>query len=320
MLCPHCSTNVHLHLKTLITHAYEIADLIDKEEWWWPPENYIYCYRVNNYICPACEKLVVLLEIGLGQNISHELEFHELKAQEILYPKFISRLNFTDVPERLNNDYLEAVAVLNVSPKASAALSRRILQDILHNYHNIKKKNLDEEIKEFVSLNGVPSNLAETVDAIRINDRIGEEVAKLHIVILDNLIPLEIGCGQKQEAIEHLKQSYLFYKGLYSRFNRHGDKAADRLITMAELFTELGDRVKASAAYNSALEIYLKLDAQGKIALILGRLDQLQQQPANELDIANLANLFLFQQNRIPTAAASTIPKGKQPPSPQQKK
>jgi Domain of unknown function (DUF4145) len=57
---------------------------------------------------------------------------------------------------------------LGVSPKASAAISRRMLQAILSDKFNIAKGSLAEQIQEFVEKPGIPSFLAEAVDAVRV--------------------------------------------------------------------------------------------------------------------------------------------------------
>jgi hypothetical protein len=62
---------------------------------------------------------------------------------------------------------LEACRVLSDSPKASAALSRRCLQALLHDKVNVKRRNLDEEIKAVIESGRFPSHIAESLDAIR---------------------------------------------------------------------------------------------------------------------------------------------------------
>jgi hypothetical protein len=63
------------------------------------------------------------------------------------------------------DDYNEAAAVLNISPKASAALSRRCLQSVLRDAAKADQKNLYEQIKAVMPT--LPSYIAENVDAIR---------------------------------------------------------------------------------------------------------------------------------------------------------
>ena len=77
------------------------------------------------------------------------------------------RLVSPDIPHELAEDFVEACAVLDVSPKASAALSRRLLQRTLHERFSINRPNLQQEILEFISTLNPPSHLAQQLDAIR---------------------------------------------------------------------------------------------------------------------------------------------------------
>ncbi len=49
----------------------------------------------------------------------------------IIFSKFSIKTISPEVPEKYAKDYKEASAILDISPKASAAMSRRILQTIL---------------------------------------------------------------------------------------------------------------------------------------------------------------------------------------------
>lgn len=76
----------------------------------------------------------------------------------------------SDVPAGIASDYVEACNVLPISPKASAALSRRCLQNMLH-AHAYKDRDLAREIdlllNEADPKRALPHKLRETVDAIR---------------------------------------------------------------------------------------------------------------------------------------------------------
>lgn len=71
------------------------------------------------------------------------------------------------VPVELQSEFDEASAVLSISPKASAALSRRILQRILREHAGIKKGDLANEIQELIASGALPPYLASAVDAVR---------------------------------------------------------------------------------------------------------------------------------------------------------
>ena len=54
------------------------------------------------------------------------------------------------------------------SPKASAALSRRCLQNLLRDHAHVKPGNLDNEIQQLLDYSKLPSHLAEAIYAIRV--------------------------------------------------------------------------------------------------------------------------------------------------------
>jgi hypothetical protein len=68
-----------------------------------------------------------------------------------------------DIPDSYRNDFLEAFEVLSVSKKASAALSRRLLQQLLEEKGNIKKDDLANEIQEVIDSNQLPTHLNEAI-------------------------------------------------------------------------------------------------------------------------------------------------------------
>lgn len=85
-----------------------------------------------------------------------------------MYPRSVSREPVDPaVPQEFAADYLEACEVLDISPKASAALSRRIMQHILRECAKVKEPTLDKEIQKVLDGNMVPSHLAESLDAVR---------------------------------------------------------------------------------------------------------------------------------------------------------
>jgi hypothetical protein len=58
--------------------------------------------------------------------------------------------------------------VLADSPKASAALSRRCLQQLLREYAKVKPQDLYNEIQELLDRGTLPSDLAEALDHVRV--------------------------------------------------------------------------------------------------------------------------------------------------------
>lgn len=107
--------------------------------------------------CPTCEVLIILL--GTDDD-----DFEEMK---VLYPA-VNCVLPPEVPSKYAEEFREAKAVLNISSKASAALSRRLLQLLLRDECKIAKPNLYQEIDEFLHSPGVPSYLTDALDSVRI--------------------------------------------------------------------------------------------------------------------------------------------------------
>ena len=71
------------------------------------------------------------------------------------------------VPKNLADDYREAHAVIDLSPKASAALGRRCLEYILVHAAGLKDGNLAHKVAQVLKPGELPSYISENVDAIR---------------------------------------------------------------------------------------------------------------------------------------------------------
>lgn len=122
-------------------------------------------YDVLATKCPSCDSwLVFLVEWEDPSTVPMPTKWRNLIR---LWPLNAHVQVAAEVPESFAVDLREAFAVLPVSPKASAALSRRLLQRTLHEKLGIKKKSLAEEIAAFVATKP-PSHVAETVDHVRV--------------------------------------------------------------------------------------------------------------------------------------------------------
>jgi hypothetical protein len=111
--------------------------------------------------CPACSRL----------NVAYSREtakFSYLGGTTFVYPRAMSREPVNSaVPAGFSGDYVEACNVSDISPKASAALSRRCLQHILRECANVKHGTLDREIQQVLDSKAIPSHIAESLDAVR---------------------------------------------------------------------------------------------------------------------------------------------------------
>lgn len=87
------------------------------------------------------------------------------------------------VPKPIRDDYVEACLIRDLSPKASATLSRRCLQGMVRDFWNIQKDRLADEIK---ALKGrVDSVTWDAIDAVRSVGNIGAHMEKDINVMID---------------------------------------------------------------------------------------------------------------------------------------
>ena len=87
------------------------------------------------------------------------------------------------VPAAIRADYLEACLVRDLSPKASATLSRRCLQGMIRDFWGIKKARLIDEIE---ALKDKTDELTwEAIDSVRSIGNIGAHMQKDIDLIID---------------------------------------------------------------------------------------------------------------------------------------
>ena len=157
MICPHCRIAFH--------------------EDWTLVRNEAICFDqktatgITYDICPECNEPVIKVIRGPVEDEDFATDENDkliLNYEKIVYP-YSNEIGLSeDVPEKYKEDFIEALTLVNQSPKASAALSRRLLQKLLTEVAKIKGASLNIQIDEFCSRSDVPSIIAESVDAIRL--------------------------------------------------------------------------------------------------------------------------------------------------------
>lgn len=109
-----------------------------------------------------CADLVILVE-----------ESYEVGDSAVVTEAWLARPRFSTrpveelVPEGLRRDYREAAAILDLSPRMSAVLSRRILGDLLENYAGLTDNSLNAQINGFIANKSHPSQLRENLHYLR---------------------------------------------------------------------------------------------------------------------------------------------------------
>ena len=154
MKCPHC--RVEFHYEPESTYIGRDSDDSD--------------WVLEQAYCPACKKIILLLLNGVGvyNKVTKGVYYNRAKKYFFVYPKSSSRPPCPlEVPKKFAEDYTEACLVISDSPKASAALSRRCLQNILREVAKVKHDNLCNEIQEVIDSKSLPSYIVEIIDAVR---------------------------------------------------------------------------------------------------------------------------------------------------------
>lgn len=155
MTCPHCLKDIHF---LPLGNSYGINE----------QGNLQLLHVFQGAFCPACRNIIVIYKNLMAKTVNGVYPDEEYN-KAIIYPKNPKLKPLpSEVAQDYHEDFDEARLVLALSPKSSAALSRRLLQRVLHERFCISKPNLQQEIQEFISTLAPPTHLAQQLDAIRL--------------------------------------------------------------------------------------------------------------------------------------------------------
>jgi Domain of unknown function (DUF4145) len=125
---------------------------------------------VEKQLCPQCRNfnLFLVSSATFNRSASRPYSDENVASRRLIRPRSTNRdPTPPEVPAQYAQDYLEACLVLADSPKASAALSRRCLQNLLVHEEKPQAKDLAPQIDEVLGKNKFPSHIATSIDAIR---------------------------------------------------------------------------------------------------------------------------------------------------------
>lgn len=96
------------------------------------------------------------------------------------------------IPKALRDDYAEACAIRDLSPKASATLARRCIQGMIRDFYGISKATLNQEINELrrqaeahETREPISFDVLDAIDHVRKIGNIGAHMEKDINVIVD---------------------------------------------------------------------------------------------------------------------------------------
>jgi len=199
MVCPHCGIGISNEWSEWREECYPVPD---KDEDYDEGNKIISCY------CPDCYQFIIKLQHGTGYDGDDLLE---IDNDLLVYPKFpITKQISKYVPRKYADLHKEATQVNGISPRASATLSRYLLQMVLHEELKIKKINLAEEIEELEKLQSIPSTLVTMLQVFRKMANFGAHPKKS----TNSGEIIEIEKGEAEVMLELMEElfDYIFVK------------------------------------------------------------------------------------------------------------
>ncbi len=179
--CPHCSTFVRFESAR---NAYD--DSVAQQEhviqgiWDSPnrPKGSEITLAIYLCACPNCGLPVIGLGSGRMVGDDYEPASYDERSYRVAWPAAsweAARGVPEEVPKEIAQDFREASAVLAISPKASAALSRRCLQAILREAGHTQY-NLEKQIE--AALPNLPHYIARDLDHLRVIGNLAAHATK----------------------------------------------------------------------------------------------------------------------------------------------
>lgn len=136
---------------------------------------------------PSCRKYALSVSLHdyeyVGNVLNAGWKATKLVNSWRLVPQSGAKVFPDYIPEGILNDYKEACAIKDLSPKASATLSRRCLQGMIRDFFGISKRTLLEEIKAIKEK--IAPTTWEGIDAIRAVGNIGAHMERDIDIIID---------------------------------------------------------------------------------------------------------------------------------------
>ena len=171
MKCPHCNTSIHEGFGEQIFWNAPLQFGRDGATVLETPLQWFAMYQR----CPECHDSIIYLKrlhlpyvgpalVG-GTQQAHGPQGPPFSF--MAYPTSSARPIPAEVVDPYRQDFTEACKVLADSPKASAALSRRLLQAILRDKSSTKAKDLYDQIEELTATGNLPGHISEALHAVR---------------------------------------------------------------------------------------------------------------------------------------------------------
>lgn len=191
--CPFCNRDT-----TITWSNYSEDDVVfDKDNKYGP-----FVMKLQFTVCPNEQCRELSLKAGLYKAIYEgRYKPKDLIQEWNLVPQSRCRVFPGYIPQQLREDYNEACAILNFSPKASATLSRRCLQGMIRDFWNIiDKRTLKQEIDAIQDR--IEPEVWDAIEAVRKVGNIGAHMDK-DVDLIVNVEP-----GEAEQLIELIEMLF----------------------------------------------------------------------------------------------------------------
>lgn len=202
--------------------------------------------RCSNF---ACNALTFFIKVANDYETGYDWRFRSTGATLFagtLIPQAKIRTFPPVIPVPIIDDYREACLISDLSPKASATLSRRCLQGMIRDFAGIRKNRLVDEISalrqqvdEGTATQGITMDSVDAIDHVRGVGNIGAHMEK----DIDLIVPVDP--GEAQALIELIEM--LFAEWYVARATRQ-----DRLAKIAQIGSKKEEARKAAKAAKPA--------------------------------------------------------------------
>lgn len=145
-------------------------------------------FYIDAITCPnlECKKLfleVKLTNVERSEPTNWQVSYTKILEKWQLLPESQAKVLPEYIPQAIQEDYYEACRIRDLSPKASATLSRRCLQGMIRDFYKINKPRLKDEVDALEKL--VDPLTWEAIDSVREVGNIGAHMEKDINLIID---------------------------------------------------------------------------------------------------------------------------------------
>ncbi len=149
-------------------------------------------------VCPHCHRIMLSLSGELADGDGW-VDPNIYPLHPLWHPDEVPPI-LSEVPDEFADEYMEALRILHVSPRGSAALSRALMERILVEKAGAEGGNLKQDIEAVVQSKVLPALLSKKLHSLRIagnsalHQRPSEEVSRnrVRVGLFDALHCLEV--------------------------------------------------------------------------------------------------------------------------------